>query len=235
MVSATAQEPIRTGSRGPGTPVPVAEPPVAGEAIAPPPKLRRRPLLVAASVAAICLGALLAVWAYTSASTSQEVLAVRETVHRGEVITAGDLMTVRIGLDPALKPLPAAQGSAVVGQRAALDLAAGGLLTAEAITSAVVPAKGMSVVGVSLPPALMPGVGLQSGDRVRIVATPGEQGEVAAGDTPTFIEATVVGIRGGGDNGQTVVDVSVAYEQAGELAARAATGKVVLVLDSRER
>ena len=44
------------------------------ETIAPPPKLRRRPLLVAASVAAVCLGALLAVWAYTSTSTAREVV-----------------------------------------------------------------------------------------------------------------------------------------------------------------
>jgi len=99
----------------------------------------------------------------------------------------------------------------------------------------VVPAKGMSVVGVSLPPALMPAVQLHSGDQVRIVATPGAQGDVATGTSPKSIEATVVGVRGTGDTGQIVVDVSVPHDQAAELAARAATGKVALVLDSRER
>jgi hypothetical protein len=93
----------------------------------------------------------------------------------------------------------------------------------------------MSVVGVSLPPALMPAVALQSGDQVRIVATPGQQGDVAAGATPQSITATVVGVRSAGGSGQSVVDVSVPFEQAAELAARAATGKVALVLDSRER
>jgi hypothetical protein len=190
---------------------------------------------VAASVAAICLGALLAVWAYTGASTSQDVLAVRTTVHRGELITRDDLMTAQIGVDPALKPLPASAADTVVGKRAAMDLAAGGLVTAEDVTSAVVPAKGMSLVGVSLPPALMPAAQLQSGDQVRIVATPGAQGDVATGTSPTSIGATVVGVRGAGDNGQIVVDVSVPYDQAAELAARAATGKIALVLDSRER
>ncbi len=116
-----------------------------------------------------------------------------------------------------------------------MDLAAGGLVTQEDITSALVPAKGMSVVGVSLPPALMPAAQLQSGDQVRIVATPGAQGDVAAGTVQTSIEATVVAVRGGGDSGQIVVDVSVPYDRAAELAARAATGKVALVLDSRER
>lgn len=231
----TAQDTKGSGRRGKDTATSATAVSVPVERIAPPPRLRRRPALVAASVAAICLGALLAVWAYTGASTAQEVLAVRNTVHRGEVITSADLMTARIGVDPALKPLPASAAQAVVGKRAAMDLAAGGLVTQEDVTSAVVPAKGMSVVGVSLPPALMPAVPLQSGDQVRIVATPGQQGDVAAGTTPRSIEATVVGVRGGGDNGQSVVDVSVPFDQAAELAARAATGKVALVLDSRER
>ena len=200
-----------------------------------PPRLRRRPALVVASVAAICLGALLAVWAYTSASTAQEVLAVRTTVHRGEVITRADMMSARLGLDPALTPLPASALDSVVGQRAAMDLAAGSLVTAEQVTSAVVPAKGMTLVGVSLPPGLMPALALQAGDQVRIVATPGQQGDVAAGAPPPTIGAAVVGVRTVGEAGQLVVDVLVPHEQAGELAARAATGKVALVLDSRER
>src|SRR5665811_1379086 len=97
----------------------------------------------------MCIRDRLAVWAYTGASTSQDVLAVRTTVHRGELITRDDLMTVQIGVDPALKPLPASAADTVVGKRAAMDLAAGGLVTAEDVTSAVVPAKGMSLVGVS--------------------------------------------------------------------------------------
>ncbi|NMM23417.1 MAG: hypothetical protein HHJ11_07960 [Phycicoccus sp.] len=190
---------------------------------------------MAASVAAICLGALLAVWAYTGASTSQSVLAVRTTVHRGELITRADLMTARIGVDPVLKPLPASAAESVVGKRAAMDLAAGGLVTQEDIASALVPAKGMSVVGVSLPPALMPATQLQSGDRVRIGAPPGAQGAVATESSPESLGAAGVAVRGAGDTGQIVVDVSVPYDQAAELAARAATGKVALVLDSRER
>src|ERR1035437_7027058 len=235
MSIATAQESNRSGHQGKDKTPPASEVLVPGESITPPPRLRRRPALVAASVAAICLGALLAVWGYTVASTSQDVLAVRATVPRGEVITRDALMTAQIGVDPVLKPLPATAADSVVGKRAAMDLAAGGLVTAEEVTSAVVPAKGMSLVGVSLPPALLPAAQLQSGDQVRIVATPGAQGDVATGTSPTSIGATVVGVRGAGDNGQIVVDVSVPFDQAAELAARAATGKVALVLDSRER
>jgi hypothetical protein len=243
MAIATSQGPGRSGRRGEdsaasGNPSP-SPVPTASDSVTPPPppppRLRHRPALVAASVAAICLGALLAVWAYASASTAQDVLAVRTTVHRGEVITRADVMSARVGVDPALTPLPASAADGVVGQRAAMDLAAGSLVTAEQVTSAVVPAKGMTLVGVSLPPGLMPALALQAGDQVRIVATPGQQGDVAAGAVPPSIGASVVGVRTVGEAGQLVVDVLVPHEQAGELAARAATGKVALVLDSRER
>jgi hypothetical protein len=97
-------------------------PPTARDVIAPPPKLRRRPLLVVASIAAVCLGALFGVWAYTSVSTAQEVVAVRSSVQRGGLISREDLVAVRIGVDPALSPIPATELDDVVGQRAAMSL-----------------------------------------------------------------------------------------------------------------
>ena len=87
-------------------------------------------------------GRAVAAWAYTSTSTAHEVVAVRASVQRGEVITREDLVTVRVGVDPALKPIPAAQLDSIVGQRAALDLAAGGLVTADQVAPAVLPAAG---------------------------------------------------------------------------------------------
>lgn len=228
----TAPETNRKSRRAKDTKAaPVAAP---GETLAPPPKLRRRPVLIAGSVAAICLGALLAVWAYTSTSTAQDVIAVRTTVLRGALITREDLMTAQVGVDPALKPISADDLDSVVGKRAAMDLAAGGLVTQEDLASSVLPAKGMSIVGISLTPAMMPATELQTGDDVRIVSTPGDQGDVAGGE-PVAITATVVKVRTSGDSGQTVVDVSVPEADAAKLAARAATGKVALVLDSRER
>lgn len=203
-------------------------------AVTPAPKLRRRPVLVAASVAAVCMGALLGVWAWTSTSNTHEVVALRQTVARGETITQGDLMTVQVGVDPALKTVPGNRLAGLVGQRAAMDMAAGSLITNADVTTTVLPGRGMSVVGVALPPSLMPGETLLAGDQVRIVATPGQQGEVGQ-ETSATISATVVGLYPNGENGQTVVSVEVPQDRAAELAARAATGKVALVLDSRER
>ena len=70
--------------------------------------------------------------------------------------------------------------------------------------------------------------------RVRVVATPGAGGEVVDGP-PVTIPATVVGQHPDPDTGATVVSVQVPESRAAELAARAATGNVAIVLDSRER
>ncbi len=198
---------------------------------APPPKLRRRPALVAAAVAAICLGALLGAWAWTTATDTAEVLAARRTIERGTTIVAGDLQRVRINADPALAPLPASAYDKVVGQQATLDIAAGSLLTKESTATATMPPPGMSVVGVALTPAQTPGIGLHSGDKVRIVVTPGQGADAPAG-SPTFSEAEVVGSRADEANGRLIVDLLVPYADASVLAARVATGNVALVLDS---
>jgi len=211
------------------TAAPVADPP----ALATPPKLRRRPVALLVSMATIVLGSLLGLWLWTAAGHTTEVLAVRTLVHRGEVISRDDLMVVRVNLDPAVKTVPATQANTIAGQRAALDLAPGGLLTPDDLTETVVPAKGSSVVGIGLAAGMLPAEPLAPGDAVRVVQTPGPQGEVAG--TPVTIAATVVGVHPPESRDQTIVDVLVPADAAADLAARAATGKVALVLDSRER
>jgi hypothetical protein len=203
----------------------------AATTFTPPLTLRRRPALVAGGVAAICLGVLLAVWAWTSTTHTEEVLAARTTIHRGDVISASNIERVRISSDAALNPLPASAYDSVIGKRAALDVAAGGLLTPDSTAAQALPPKGESVVGISLTPAQLPALALQSGDHVRIVLTPGQNGAAPAG-TPQFSTAEVVDTRTDESTGNTVVDVLVPYADATLLAARAATGDVALVLDS---
>ena len=203
-----------------------------GEQFAPPPKLRRRPVLIAASVAAICLGALASMWAYQSTSDAHSVLAVRQTIERGDVITAEDLMTVNISVDPALKPLSADQANSVVGKHAALDMSAGGVVTQDQITEQALPAKGSSVVGIALTPGMLPANQMRVGDQVRVVVTPGQQGEMPT-TQPDSIQAVVVGVAKDETTGNAIVNVQVPPNDGPMLAARAATGKVAIVLDSR--
>lgn len=200
--------------------------------LARPPKIRRRPLLLVGAVAVVVAGALGAAWLWMASANASEVVAVRDAVQRGEVIDREDLVVVRVGLDPALDVVPASRVEEVVGLRAATDLPAGGLLVAGSVSVQVLPKAGEALVGVGLSPTMLPAEPLLAGDRVLIVETPGPQGEVTT--APVVMEATVsrVAVL---ETGATLVDVLVPQDKAAELAARAATGRVALVLQARER
>ncbi|WP_237089507.1 SAF domain-containing protein [Nocardioides dokdonensis] len=185
-------------------------------------------------MALVAAGALGTAFAFTSINDTQEVLVVSQDIKRGETIEAGDLSVVRVSVDPALSPVAGSQKAELEGSRAAVDLWAGTLLTEEATTDSLVPGEGESLVGISLTPAQMPSEPLYAGDAVRIVTTPGDQGEVTNED-PVTVEAVVVAVSRVQETGETVVDVSVPEGDAADLAARAATGRVALVLDTRER
>jgi hypothetical protein len=203
-------------------------------ALTSPPRLRRRPSLIVASVLLVILGALASAWAYTSLGNAQEVVAVRTDIARGQLITAECLQVVRIGVDPALHTVAGSDASRLVGQRAAVDLKAGQLLVPEAVTSAVVPGPGKSAVGLALSAAQMPSEPLVVGDKVRIVSTPGAQGDVGA-TAPIVFGGDVITVSDRASDGTTAVTVQVDADKAPELAARSASGKVALVLDSRVR
>jgi len=143
-------------------------------------------------------------------------------------------MVARVSLDPAVASIPASEVSTVVGRRAALDISAGGLLTPDAIAPETVPAKGETVVGLSLVDGMLPAIPLKTGDDVRVVQTPGAQGQVGE-VSPVTIAAKVVAVTRSQDGQFALVDLLVSADAAPDLAARAATGKVAVVLDSRER
>ena len=195
---------------------------------------RRRRWVLALCAALVAAGGLGSAFVFTSVNDTQEVLVVSSDIKRGETIEAGDLSVVRVSVDPALTPVPGSRKAELEGSRAAVDLWAGTLLTEQAVADNLVPGEGESLVGISLTPAQMPSEPLYGGDVVRIVATPGDQGEITE-EEPVTIEATVVGVSRVEETGKTVVDVSVPEAEAADLAARAATGRVALVLDARER
>ncbi len=173
-------------------------------------------------------------WAYTSLGNTQEVVVARVDVPRGQVITADDLRLVRIGVDPSVSVVPASQAAGLVGQRAAVDLRAGQLLVPGSVTSQVYPQPGMSTVGLSLLAAQLPSEPLRVGDRVRVVSTPGAQGDVSPSALVVF-DGMVVAVSARDASGSTDVTVQVESSVAAEVAARSATGKVALVVDSRVR
>ena len=198
-----------------------------------PGKLRRRPLMALAWASLVLFGAGLGVVVWMGSTTSSEVVAVRAGVDRGELITAEDLMVVRVSVDPAVQVVPSSQLQSLVGQRAASDLSAGTLLSPAQVQPDVLPRTGESVVGLALAVGQLPAEPLRAGDRVRLVQTPAEQAEVTT--TPVTIDAAVQSVTNSADGQLVVVDVVVPSAKAAEVAARAATGRVAVVLDSRER
>lgn len=203
----------------------------AGPSLAPPPKLRRRPMMWMLGVALIALGGLMAAWIATSLTNSESVLALRENVDRGEVIEESDLMAVQISGDPTIDTFLAGQEFDVIGKRAGRDLTAGSLVPPAAITNEVIPAAGESLVGVALTKAQLPSTALRSGDVVRVINTPRAQDDVGKPGEAMSIEATVVGSSILEDSGQIVVDVTVPTQEAARLATLVATGRVAVVLD----
>lgn len=197
-----------------------------------PPRVRRRPLLLVGTIAAVLLGGLGTAWVFTTSAASTEVVGVRVAVQRGEVIDRDDLTVVKVGLDPSLDVVAGDRIEEIVGQRAATDLAAGGLLASGSLTNQVVPKAGESLVGVALAPSMLPAEALLAGDRVTIVETPGAQGEVVT--APIVMQAVVSQVTLL-ETGDTKVDVLVPTEKAAELAARNGTGRLALVLEARER
>ena len=198
-----------------------------------PRKLRRGPLMVLVSIGLVLIGAALGVGVWLLSSSSVEVVAARASIDRGVVITAADLEGTRVVVDSTVPVVPATELSGLVGKRAASDVAAGTLLSPAQVTAVLPPGTGESVVGVALATGQLPAEPLRPGDHVRLVQTPAAQGDVPA--TQVTIDAEVQSVTPAADGQATVVDLLVPESRAAEVAARAATGRVAMVLDSRER
>ena len=225
-----------TGSTLTGSPgSTVTGSPVNGMSSAPPPlvlRRRRRPALLGLGLAMVAVGALLAVWLAAGTGATVPVIAVARQVTLGEVITDADLTVVRVAPDPALRPVPAERRDEVVGRRAATDLVPGALLTEGQVTDATAPTAGFALVGVAVKSTQMPDQPLRAGDRLLVVSTPPVDGDVTT-DPPSVLDATVVRVGAVDDTGLRVVDLTVPEAEAADLAARAATGRIALVLQPR--
>jgi hypothetical protein len=185
-----------------------------------------------ASLLAVC-GASAAYLTHVSSNTIP-VLAIANDVPRGALIEDSDLVIAQAASDPAIRSVPAVDRDNVVGLRAAADLIAGTLLTSAAVTSERMPPAGQTVVGVSVTEAQMPQEDLIPGDSVRIFDTPNPGDDPPPG-APRSVSATVVAVSGMTDTGHVIVDVVIDQDVAGALAARAATGRIAIVLDSAEQ
>lgn len=224
----TTTTPRRQATTEPTSP-PTAEPR--------PPKGRRRPWHVATAVALGALGVTIGAVTWSTTSAMTPVLVATDSLHRGDVITTAAFTTARIYDDPALDPVTPAELDALLGQQLSLDIAAGSILTHDAVTDYEPTKAGTYLVGVSLDSARVPGSEILVGDRVLVVVTPSTGGADTADVTgvPASTNAEVAAVHVDAETGLTILDLLVPQADGPTLAAHAATGNVAVLLEPRGR
>ncbi len=194
---------------------------------------RRHPALWMLSISLVAGGALLAVDAARSAGHKSAVLVAARDVGAGEQITPGDVAVVHVSTDPGLPTVPAGDQPSVVGSVAAVDLKAGSLLTRSELTGTATPAAGTVLVGLALKAGQLPARELTRGDRVLIVATPGQPDPASPaqpGRPGTYGAVVQDSAPTAAGDGSTVLDVVAAQNTAPALAADAAGGHIAVLL-----
>lgn len=203
-----------------------------GAAAPEPPKLRRRPMLIALSVLLTAVGALLGAWLLTGLSGTKSYIAVREDIQRGDVIEESDLVRTQLRADGALTPLVWDEKQFVVGQYAKVDMAAGSVVTNESVASQVVPPGGKTVVGLALVPGQSVSGDLKTGDPVRAIIVPPDSEE---GSEPEKVSGSIANVKMSSDGTTKLVDVIVSADDAPMVAAAGARQEVSVVLDSTNK
>ncbi|MDT0164496.1 SAF domain-containing protein [Actinotalea sp. AC32] len=198
-----------------------------------PPRGRRRPGLITAGVALSALGALVAVWLVSSAGDRTDVVVLARDVPYGAVITADDLTTTAVAVDPSVATVGATAGSTLIGQLATANLPAGSLLAPSDVAPTGPPGPGEVLVPLPATADRLPASGLRAGDRLLVVDTPTQAADPPTENPETF-EVVVARVGSPDLNGVSVVDVVASAADGPAIAARAATGRFALVLLSHE-
>ncbi|GAB4590048.1 SAF domain-containing protein [Nocardia sp. IFM 10818] len=196
-------------------------------------RTRRSIKWIVGGVMLVALAIVLAVGVANKMSDRQEVLVLAKDVSQGHTLTAADLTTARINSDAGLNVLLAADRGTALGKTVNSSLTKGTVLNPNVLSNGVIPPQGMTLVGIEVSADKLPAEPLVHGDDIRLVDTPRDQDNSPV-QAPITTNAQVVGVYPS-DAGQTKVDVLVPKEEASWVAARAATHRVALILDTRER
>ena len=194
---------------------------------------RRNPKWIALGIVLLCLGGLLSYAIYAQVATETTVVAMKETVYRGEAITADDLTTVVIQGHALASAVPSNRLNDLVGRHAAFDLPKGSVVLADSVADVSVPQVGRSIVGLKLGSGQAPSTMMTPASSVRLVALPpagpdGTTGDKLAGKTYL---AHVIDSTPDADGTSIVVNVEVDGEQAPTIALLAAQNRLAVVRD----
>jgi hypothetical protein len=190
----------------------------------------RMPIVAAgAALVVLCVVGFAAVAANLGGRVA--VLQVQRAVAAGQTFTSADLGQVQASDDSGLHLIPASQAGQVVGEQAALPLAAGALLTDSEIGDAVWPPAGQMTGSVALAAGRFP-PDLAAGQHVTVFVRASsdttETGSATA-TTPASFGAVVVSVAPAADGqGSTVVTLLLAADDAATLAGAPDDGVVVM-------
>ena len=221
---ATNQHAAKAPRRPAGSPDPVTPEPARMPG-------RRNPKWIALGIVALCLGGLLSYVIYSRVATETAVVAVANTVYRGELIDREDLTTITLQGSALAQAVPARDLDNLVGQRAAFDLAEGSVVVSSSVTAEAVPAVGRAVVGLKLAMGRVPTSLLVPSADLRLVALPPQDGGTDSLTGDAFV-ARVIDQAPGADGATILLNVDVAAAQAPTIALLAAQDRIAVVRDA---
>jgi hypothetical protein len=172
---------------------------------------------------------------FSTVSGTSPVVVAAVPLAKGQIIGQDDLTTAAVAADPTVQVLPAEQLPALVGQRAAVDVPAGSLLTPASVTGDPVPGPGEALVGIPVTSAQAPLSDLAPGTAVRLVHVADASGPAGAPAAPDDPVRAVVVSSGFAQDGVRVIDVTVDAATAPTVGAWAAGGGVAVVVDTAAR
>jgi hypothetical protein len=123
------------------------------------------------SLVVVCASIAIFADLYASADHQTSVIIVTETIEQGQLIAGSQLGAATASISSGVTAIPVADASQLSGQRAAVTIEAGSLLTPEDVTTAAPIASGDAVVGLALKAGQLPAAGVEAGDQVQIVQT----------------------------------------------------------------
>ncbi|MGW1966485.1 SAF domain-containing protein [Streptomyces sp. NPDC001935] len=195
---------------------------------------RRRPGVIALSLALIAAGGAGVAVLLLQVGNRTDVVTVVRDIQVGQVLTAADLGKASIALDPAVKAVRADDLRSVVGKRAAVELKPGSLLAPSQVTRDSLVKAGEQLVPIGLEPKQIPATALVPGQKVQLVHVPA-QGTSDAGKSsdaaPQTFDGRVVKASGAAPGtGIVVVDVATSASDGPTVVAWEATDTLRLIL-----
>lgn len=196
----------KQASYGPSSPHPGSQ-----RASAPRRWLRRHGLRVCAAVGMIVAGGAIAAGVTAAADPRTEVVVVSRPVASGRVMSAADLRPAKVAVDNTVPTVSWDQRDSVIGQRAAVPLAAGAVFAEWMVGPQRWPGPGQAVAAVTLKPGQFP-PSIAAGSKVDVLFVPGPNTGGGARDSGAApdVAGVVLSLRdSGAGDGSTVVELVV--------------------------